>query len=124
MKRGAGGTVDVEFITQMLQLKHARENDSVLLTGTRDSLKRLAAIGFLDDEVAQRLSEGYQLLRSVEARLRLMNTTARHDLPVDRKQLEKLAYLLEYQSADQLANTVANHRIQIREDFDSLFSSE
>lgn len=122
LKRGEGGTVDVEFITQMLQLRYVAENDSVLLPGTRESLEKLAALGFLDPEHAERLGDGYQLLRSVEARLRLMNTTARHDLPTDQSQLEKLAYLLNYASAGQLTETVSRHRTEIREIFDELFA--
>jgi glutamate-ammonia-ligase adenylyltransferase len=118
LKRGQGGTVDVEFVAQMLQLKHASENDSVLVPGTRETLDRLAKLGFLDEETAGQLAEGYQLLRSVEARLRLMNTTARHDLPSDPKQLNKLAYLLNYSDAEELTGVVKFHRTTIRKIFD------
>ena len=120
LKRGEGGTVDVEFITQMLQLKHAPENDSVLVPGTREALDRLKSLKFLDAKTADQLTDGYQLLRSVEARLRLMNTTARHDLPSDSKQLAKLAYLLNYTDADALTETVDSHRKTIRKIFEGL----
>ena len=121
LKRGAGGTVDVEFAIQMLQLKHAREDDSVLVPGTLEAIERLVSLGYLASETGSRLSEGYQLLRSVEARLRLMNTTARHDLPEKEKRLEKLAYLLNYPNAAELKNKVGTTRIGIREIFDALF---
>ena len=102
LKRGAGGTVDVEFIVQALQLRHAVDDQSVLVTGTREAIACFKSLGWLEATTADRLTQGYQLLRSVEARLRLMNTTARHDLPDDPKQLAKLAYLLNYQDAANL----------------------
>ena len=120
LKRGAGGTVDVEFITQMLQLQHAREDKSILVQGTRDALTSFKSRGILDAQTTDRLEEGYQLLRSVEARLRLMNTTARHDLPDDPDQLAKLAYLLNYADAKLLESTVAEKRKMIREIFDQI----
>jgi len=124
LKRGAGGTVDVEFITQMLQLQHAENDKSVLVQGTRDAIARFKLLGILDAATADQLTEGYQLLRSVEARLRLMNTTARHDLPEDQKQLAKLAYLLNYEDAAKMSDAVAKQRKAIRKVFDQIFASD
>lgn len=120
LKRGAGGTVDVEFITQMLQLQHAPKDPSVLVQGTRDAIARFKSLGILEATTADLLTEGYQLLRSVEARLRLMNTTARHDLPEDPKQLAKLAYLLNYEDASLMSHEVSQQRKTIREIFDRI----
>ena len=120
LKRGEGGTVDVEFAIQMLQLKHAVIDLSVLVPGTREAIEKLVSKGYLDSVDAQRLADGYQLLRSVEARLRLMNTSARHDLPDNEKQLAKLAFLLNYPNAKQLSESVRHHRASIREVFNSL----
>lgn len=121
LKRGQGGTVDVEFAIQMLQLKHVNENRSVLVPGTLAAIEQLVALEYLSPEDGRDLSAGYQLLRSVEARLRLMNTSARHDLPKNEKQLAKLAYLLNYSDANQLSASVHRHRTRIRHVFDSLF---
>ena len=120
LKRGEGGTVDVEFSVQMLQLKYARTDNRVLVPGTLEAIEKLVSLGYLDTKAGQRLTEGYQLLRSVEARLRLMNTSARHDLPDDNKQLAKLAFLLNYADGEQLSETVKQQRDQIRSVFDSL----
>lgn len=122
LKRGEGGTVDVEFAIQMLQLKHASSDDSVLVPGTLEAIERLVSLGYLQLEVGNCLAQGYQLLRSVEARLRLMNTTARHDLPETDQQLAKLAYLLDYDSGEQLSLAVQECRTEIRGVFDSLFN--
>ncbi len=93
LKRGSGGTVDVEFIVQMLQLKHLKTHPRIMETGTLYAIEALRKAGLLDADDAIRLDDNYGFLRSVEARLRLMNTTARHDLPAG-AELAKLAYLL------------------------------
>jgi glutamate-ammonia-ligase adenylyltransferase len=123
LKRGEGGTVDVEFTIQMLQLKHAKDEPSVLIPGTLKAIERLVELALLSESHGRVLSEGYQLLRSVEARLRLMNTTARHDLPTDSQQLSKLAYLLNYESPDQMVDLVLQARKEIRGVFDELVNS-
>ncbi|MDG1873078.1 MAG: bifunctional [glutamate--ammonia ligase]-adenylyl-L-tyrosine phosphorylase/[glutamate--ammonia-ligase] adenylyltransferase [Mariniblastus sp.] len=120
LKRGKGGTVDVEFITQMLQIKQASQNESILVPGTLAAIEQLKLHGFLESKIADQLASGYQLLRSVEARLRLMNTTSKHDLPSDQKQLAKLAYLLNYSSAQHLTEVVGRHRSKIRMIFERL----
>jgi glutamate-ammonia-ligase adenylyltransferase len=123
LKRGEGGTVDVEFTIQMLQLKYAKDEPSVLIPGTLKAIERLVELKLLSEPHGKVLSEGYQLLRSVEARLRLMNTTARHDLPTDSQQLSKLAYLLNYESPDQMVDLVLQARKEIRGVFDELVNS-
>ncbi len=123
LKRGNGGTVDVEFAIQMLQLKHAKTNPKILVPGTLKAIEQLELAGFLSSELAERLRTGYRLLRTVEARLRLMNTAARHDFPENKKQMDKLAFLLQYQSAAQLEIVVNEQRHKIREAFDNIFSS-
>ena len=124
LKRGRGGTVDVEFAIQMLQLKHARTNPEILVPGTLKAIEQLELAGFLSSELAERFRTGYRLLRTVEARLRLMNTAARHDFPENKKQMDKLAFLLQYQSAAQLEIFVNEQRHKIREAFDYIFSDK
>ena len=123
LKRGSGGTVDVEFAIQMLQLKHAKTNPEVLVSGTLKAIEQLELLGFLSSELGNRLRTGYELLRTVEARLRLMNTAARHDLPENKKQMDKLAFLLQYQNAGQLEVVVEKQRREIRQAFEKIFSS-
>ena len=123
LKRGRGGTVDVEFAIQMLQLRYAKTDPEVLVPGTLEAIEQLELAGFLASELADCLRTGYRFLRTVEARLRLMNTAARHDLPESEKQMDKLAFLLQYQTADQLGVVVNEQRHKIREAFDSIFSN-
>ena len=52
-----------------------------------------------------------------------MNTAARHDLPECKKQMDKLAFLLQYENADQLEMVVDEQRRKIRDTFDDIFAS-
>jgi glutamate-ammonia-ligase adenylyltransferase len=121
LKRGPGGTVDIEFIVQMLQLRHVANSPAVCTPGTLDAIVALNSAGHLDDERAEYLSRSYRFLRSVESGLRLMNTTARHDLPTDEAEVKKLAFLLKYGSADQLLEDCTHYTQQNRVTFEEVF---
>lgn len=102
LKRMPGGTMDIEFIVQMRQMQTAPTTPEVLQTGTLDSLDALAAANHLSEEDRRYFAESYRFLRRVEAGLRLMNTSARHDLPEDALESEKLAYLLRCKNAAEV----------------------
>ena len=94
LKRGLGGTLDIEFVVQMLQLRHA-QNDAVLVPGTIDALTQLERAGFISHENARTLTANYRWLRRVESGLRLMNLPARHELPTALDELNQLQFLLQ-----------------------------
>lgn len=120
LKRGVGGTMDVEFAIQMLQLKHALDSPGVLQPGTLDAIAALRDAGRLSGDNADSLSESYRFLRSVEARLRLMNTTARHDMPDSQGELEKLSFLLDYNDSQSLLADTEKYTSANRQLFDRL----
>jgi len=98
LKRGPGGTMDIEFVVQMLQLRHAHRYPQILTPGTLDAIEALAAADCLQRDDADYFAKSYRFLRSIESGIRLMNTTARHDLPENEAELKKLAYLLGYEN--------------------------
>ncbi len=121
MKRGPGGIVDVEFLVQMLQLRHARANPKLRRANTLEALQVLYAEGVLDADDYELFDAGYRLLRTIEGRLRLMNSAARDQLPQDPTELAKLAHLLHYPSSDGLLMDYENATRQIRQRFDWWF---
>ncbi len=102
LKRGPGGMVDIEFLVQMLQLKHAGSHPKIALPGTLDALHALRGLGILPADDFDFFVTSYRFLRTIEARLRLMNTTARDDLPDEPSELAKLAGLLGYSGPEGL----------------------
>jgi glutamate-ammonia-ligase adenylyltransferase len=121
LKRGPGGTVDIEFLVQMLQLRYASTTPSVLQPGTLSAIAALVDAGHLSQDDAHYLARSYRFLRSVEARLRLMNTTARHDVPTEDLELKKLAFLLRVDSVDALLQEGTHYTEENRRRFDRLF---
>ena len=123
LKRGPGGTVDTEFLVQMLQLKYGGADTSIRTPGTLDALTALEAAGYLSDSDAEYFRRGYRFQRSIEARIRLMDATGRHELPDNEHELAKLAYLLGYANPQALVaeaeHTFAENRARFNRIFDA-----
>jgi glutamate-ammonia-ligase adenylyltransferase len=124
IKRGPGGIVDIEFLVQMLQLRHGGKPARIRAPGTLDALAALKEAGHLSEADFTFLAKAYRFLRNVEARIRLMNAAARHDLPEDGLELAKLARLLGYESGDQLLADCERTTGEVRQTFDRLFDRE
>lgn len=120
IKRGQGGTVDVEFAIQMLQLKYAAEYPDILFPNTVLAANALARHRLLSQDDHDFFCKSYQMLRWVEARLRLMNTSARHDLPEHARDFANLALLLRYDDQQQLRNEIEYLRRENRRRFTRL----
>ncbi len=120
LKRGPGGTLDVEQLVQFLQLESAASQPQVLCTSTQAAMERLAEAGALPAELASRLGESYRFLRRVESGLRLLNTSARHDLPADAQQLGQLALLLGHSNPQRLRDECLAYMASNRALFDEL----
>ncbi|MDZ4735695.1 MAG: bifunctional [glutamine synthetase] adenylyltransferase/[glutamine synthetase]-adenylyl-L-tyrosine phosphorylase [Rhodospirillaceae bacterium] len=71
VKHWRGGMVDVDFIAQYLQLRHAESNPAVLSPNTRAALTNLAKAGLLDREAAEDLIEAVHLWHNIQGLLRL-----------------------------------------------------
>jgi glutamate-ammonia-ligase adenylyltransferase len=121
LKRGTGGIVDIEFLVQMLQLQHGWNNPKLREPNTLAALRGLYAGGLLSADDYELIDAGYRLLRTVEGRLRLMNSTARDQLPQDPTELAKLAHLLHYPGSDGLMTDIENATRQTRRRFERIF---
>jgi glutamate-ammonia-ligase adenylyltransferase len=124
LKRGPGGLVDVEFLVQMLQLKYGGAIPSLRTHNTLSALSALYTTGHLSTDDFQALDFGYRFLRLIEGRLRLMNSTARDNLPTDPTELAKLARLARYPRPEALLDDYATSVGRIRERFDRIFEQE
>jgi glutamate-ammonia-ligase adenylyltransferase len=75
LKVGRGGLVDVEFAVQWLQMKHGTD-PRVRTTDTELALGALETAGYIEAVQAASLREGYQVLRRLEQRLRVLHGTS------------------------------------------------
>jgi len=97
MKTGRGGLVDVEFVVQALQLEHGRHNPGLQVQNTMAALGALRRAGRLSDEDAADLEQGYDFLRTLEDRLRLLHNRSTSALGATEADLEKLARRLGFE---------------------------
>jgi len=66
-----GGLVDLEFLAQYWQLRHANEHPEVLAANTQQAFARLADAGVVDAETAELLIDATRLMRRIQGLLRL-----------------------------------------------------
>lgn len=81
LKRGRGGIREVEFFAQIHQLIHGGRDASLRVPATRDALAALARAGWVDPEEADRLSQAYTFLRTIEHRVQMIEDRQTHQLP-------------------------------------------
>ncbi|MCA9177528.1 MAG: bifunctional [glutamate--ammonia ligase]-adenylyl-L-tyrosine phosphorylase/[glutamate--ammonia-ligase] adenylyltransferase [Planctomycetales bacterium] len=112
LKRAPGGTMDVEFFTQRLQLEYGQQHPEILSPNTLEALQQLDDASLLPHDDAEALADAYRFLRKVEARLRLLNTAKRHDLPADELDMNKLAYLLDLPGGAAELASACNRRMR------------
>jgi glutamate-ammonia-ligase adenylyltransferase len=125
VKTGRGGLVDVEFLVQMLQLRHGHAHASIRTRATEPAIAALAEENLLPAADARALAAGHRFLRTVESRLRL-----EHDQPVDAVDASALAALarrLGYEGDDAtivaaLRADQARHGDAIRAVYDRQFA--
>ncbi|HYV56770.1 MAG TPA: bifunctional [glutamate--ammonia ligase]-adenylyl-L-tyrosine phosphorylase/[glutamate--ammonia-ligase] adenylyltransferase, partial [Candidatus Nitrosopolaris sp.] len=128
IKTGRGGLVDVEFLVQMLQLRHGHAHASLRTPTTRLALVQLEACGLVPTDDARALSEGYAFLRALESRLRLERDQAVEAVEDDPEVLTALARRLGYEGADTdvlgaVRTDLMRHRSAIRDVYDRHFAA-
>ncbi|HYA31499.1 MAG TPA: bifunctional [glutamate--ammonia ligase]-adenylyl-L-tyrosine phosphorylase/[glutamate--ammonia-ligase] adenylyltransferase, partial [Thermodesulfovibrionales bacterium] len=75
LKLGPGGIEELEFTVQFLQLTACHRYGGLLVQGSLDAIKRLAAAGMIDKGEADGLRETYIFYRTLESFLRLRGET-------------------------------------------------
>jgi glutamate-ammonia-ligase adenylyltransferase len=98
LKRGPGGLMDVEFLVQLLKIKHGRSTPALRSTNTREALDALAAAGLLSPDEAEDLRAAYDFLMRVQGRLRIVHNRSLDEVPEAPEEVEKLARRLGFES--------------------------
>jgi len=109
-KAGRGGLIDVEFAAQYLQLAHGHAHPSIRTPSTPVALRRLREAALLREASFQSLAKGYDFLRRLELRLRIVHDYTIDHLPTGRIPLGQLARRLGYYGEDPGARLVADYQ--------------
>jgi glutamate-ammonia-ligase adenylyltransferase len=108
-KTGHGGLVDVEFAAQFLQLAHGHEHRAIRTGTTPVALRLLRQAALLREAEFAALAEGYDFLRRVELRLRIVHDFAIDHLPESGPPLRQLARRLGYAGPDPGARFLSDY---------------
>jgi glutamate-ammonia-ligase adenylyltransferase len=105
LKKGRGGLVDIEFLTQMLQLAHGHRLRAVRRRGTLTALQKLFECKILNQIEYRLLSDGYLFLRRLDHRLRLERDQSIDAFEADAARLEGIARALYPDGAEGTGKT-------------------
>lgn len=98
IKTGRGGLVDIEFLTQYMQLLHGGERPELRSQNTLRNLKQLANLELIPKGESDVLVNGYKFLRRLENKLRLIHDQSISQLSGDAASLRRVALSLGYKA--------------------------
>ena len=120
IKTGKGGTVDIEFLVQMLQLKYGSKYKELRVQNTVDALFALNNDGLIENKDFEILKEGLYFLKKMENLLRLLHDRSINELY--ESDFEKLASELNMKKDGQkLKEKYVSKTNKIREIYDKYF---
>lgn len=95
-KLGRGSLSDVEWLVQLMQLKHGKDHPSIRTPKTLLALTACVHEGLIAEHDARVLSEAWTLASRVRSASVLWANKRTDVLPTDRQQLEGMSRILEY----------------------------
>ncbi|MEE9312834.1 MAG: hypothetical protein V3V10_10545, partial [Planctomycetota bacterium] len=122
LKRGAGGTLDVEFLIAHLQQKHVAVVPELCDPDLIRCLQILLDKSLITAEDFDTLSSGYAYLRQVVNRLQVLGGVSRHEI-IGEDQVDVFARRLGYKGTGagvEFRDELNWHRAEIRKVYDRL----
>ncbi|HXV72080.1 MAG TPA: bifunctional [glutamine synthetase] adenylyltransferase/[glutamine synthetase]-adenylyl-L-tyrosine phosphorylase [Acidimicrobiia bacterium] len=121
LKLGPGGLSDIEFLTQLLQLRHGGANPGLRVTGTFAALSALRDHGLLTATDYNSLHDSYLFCTRVRLRLHLQSGRPSDSLPTDQEATGRLAASLGFDRTGELREQYMRYTRRARRTFESLF---
>ncbi|MCS6932430.1 MAG: bifunctional [glutamine synthetase] adenylyltransferase/[glutamine synthetase]-adenylyl-L-tyrosine phosphorylase [Acetobacteraceae bacterium] len=123
IKLGRGGIREIEFVAQVLQLIWGGRDPALRDPTTLGALAGLSAAGRLDRRAAADLADAYNLLRTVEHRLQMIEDRQTHRLPEDPAGMARLASFLGFPDAAAFEAALAAHLHRVAGHYARLFDA-
>ncbi len=95
-KLGRGSLSDVEWLIQLIQLKHGNEFPELRTTSTMRALEEAVKAGFIDDADASTLRAAWHIASRVRSAATLLTNRSSDALPADQRALEGISRILGY----------------------------
>ncbi|MGI5118193.1 bifunctional [glutamine synthetase] adenylyltransferase/[glutamine synthetase]-adenylyl-L-tyrosine phosphorylase [Marinactinospora thermotolerans] len=100
-KLGRGGLSDVEWVAQLIQLRHGHDVAALRTTGTIQALDAAVAVGLLDAEDAATLELAWRLAARVRGAIMLVRGKGGDSIPSDLRDRSALAGALGYRGEEE-----------------------
>jgi glutamate-ammonia-ligase adenylyltransferase len=123
VKLSRGGIREIEFTVQLLQVVRGGQFPEIRTRPTLKALQRLAAVGLIKQETADKLAAAYVFLRRVEHRIQFLDDQQTHQLPTLDSDLGWIAGsmgLVCSEDACELLDQLCAHRELVATEFDAL----
>jgi len=127
IKQGRGGLVDVEFLAQMMALRHGHQLEDLRRRGTEELIEALARRGLIEGGQADLLADNYRFLCQLENRLRIDTDQAAWAIPTDAQLLAPLARRMGFEGddcAERLLAELKQRRSKIHEIYLKTFAEQ
>jgi glutamate-ammonia-ligase adenylyltransferase len=123
LKLGRGSLSDIEWLVQLLQLRHGSEHPEIRTPKTLDVLGALVECNLIEAHDAKVLRDAWILTSRVRSSGVLWSNKVSDVLSLDRRQLEGMARILEYPrgSASALEEDYLAHTRRSRQVFERVF---
>lgn len=121
IKLGRGGIRDIEFFAQTQQLIAGGRHPELRTRGTLETLRRLAAGGWIAAEAEKELGEAYLFLRRIENRLQMIGDQQTHIVPDDPAELDRVAKLSGFADADAFGEALLERFRRVETHYGALF---
>jgi glutamate-ammonia-ligase adenylyltransferase len=122
VKLGRGGLVDVEFLTQALQLVHGHAHPEVRRPATVTALRALGRVGALAPGVVEVLLDHHQFLRRLSAALRLLSARPPDTLDLAGPMPARVATALGYPSREAFLDDYRRRTTAVRATYSEIIT--
>ena len=123
VKLSRGGIREIEFIVQLLQVVRGGQFPEIRTRPTLKALQRLAGVGLIPQDTADRLARAYTFLRQIEHRIQYLDDQQTHLLPTVDADLRWIAASMRLDcnaEACDLLDALCAHRELVATEFDAL----
>lgn len=121
LKLGPGGLSDVEFLVQLLQLRHGGDRPELRVPGTFPALEALKEAELLSTNDYNALHDSYLFCTRVRLRLHLQSGRLSDSLPTDHDATVSLAASLGFERTGELREQYMRYTRRARRTFETLF---
>ncbi len=124
VKQVSGGLIDLEFLSQYLQLKHAHDNPKVLHPNTKQSFKQLGQEGLLSSPDTADLIEAFDLFHQLQNLLRLTTGEQLDEKTAPSEVLSRLATALSEPGFAELKARYIQTTKRVAEIYDRIITAK